>query len=122
MNDSGCMSFRQSLRHLNQILQQLREWCFVSMDLMAERFAVDKLHRDVVRAFALTDLVDMRDVWMIESSGRLCFTNKPLHSITIRREVGRQNLQRDFTIELGVLPQVHLAHPACADLGDDAVM
>ncbi len=33
-----------------------------------------------------------------------------------------QNLQRDFAIEFGILGQIHLAHPARPDFGDDAIV
>ncbi len=92
------------------------------MDLFAQGFAVDKLHRDVVGAVALADFVDMRDVGMVERRGPLCLAHKALHAITTRRHFSGQDLQRDSAIELGVLRQVNLTHPAFADLGDDAVM
>ena len=33
-----------------------------------------------------------------------------------------QNLQRNLAIEFGILRQIHLAHSALAEFGDDAVM
>jgi len=42
--------------------------------------------------------------------------HKSPHAILIGGEVGRKNLERNLPIEFGVLGQVHLAHPACADL------
>src|SRR6267378_1583720 len=48
--------------------------------------------------------------------------HKALHSIRVSSNISGQNLQRNFAIKFRVLGQINLAHPACADLGDDAVM
>ena len=59
---------------------------------------------------------------MIERRGRFCLTDEALHPIRIRRDAGRQDLQRHFPIELGVLGQVHGAHPAGTEQGGDPVV
>ena len=48
--------------------------------------------------------------------------NETFHPIAIGGDIGGQNLLRDFAIELCVLHKIHLAHPARADLGDNALM
>ena len=46
------------------------------MNLLAQRITVDVLHGDEVRAFALADFVDVRDVRMIECGGGLASCSK----------------------------------------------
>jgi hypothetical protein len=49
---------------------------------------------------------------MIKAPLRLSLRDRTLHSIAIRSNIDRQNLQRDFAIELRVLSNIHVAHPA----------
>jgi hypothetical protein len=51
-------------------------------------------------------------VWIIQRSGRLRLTNKPLYSISVSSNIGWKNLQRHSAIEFGVLGQVDLTHSA----------
>ena len=91
------------------------------MDFFAQSFTVNVFHGDEMHAFALADLIDVRDVRMIERGRGLRFANKTFHAITVRNNVGRQNLQCDFTIEFRILSQIHLAHSAGAELRADFV-
>ncbi|MDX6577548.1 MAG: hypothetical protein QOE96_3501 [Blastocatellia bacterium] len=52
----------------------------------------------------------------IERSRGFRFTSETLHPLMIRCEVCGQNLQRYLAIEFRILRQIHLAHPARADL------
>jgi len=58
---------------------------------------------------------------MIQSSSGFRFLNKSPHAIVTLRENTRKNLQRNLAIELGVFRQIHLAHPALANLRADFV-
>src|SRR5689334_15476697 len=57
---------------------------------------------------------------MIQRRSGLCLLHKALHSIRVS-SISRQNLQRNFAIELRVLRQIHLAHPALANLRTDFI-
>ena len=92
------------------------------MNFLAQRHAVNKLHRNEVHAVSFTNFIDVSDVGMVERGGRLRFANEPLHPIAIRGYVCGQNLQRDFAIEFRVLRQIHFAHSTFADLRDNTVM
>ena len=122
MHDSGVMRLREPFRHLGEVAEEHRQRLPGVMDLFAERHAVDVLHRDEGRALAVADLVDVRDVGMIERGGGFGLSDETLHAITIRRDVGRQDLQRHFPIELRILGQIHLAHPAGAEQRGDPVV
>ena len=58
---------------------------------------------------------------MVERGGGSCFLSKAAHPILIAREFGRQNLQRDFSIELHIMRQIHFAHSTRADLRADFI-
>src|SRR5437667_4850349 len=91
------------------------------MNQLTKSKAVDELHGDEVRAIALTNLVDMRDVRMIEGGGSFGLANESLHAIAMRSDLGGKNLQCNFAIELRILRQIHLAHPALAKLRADFI-
>src|SRR5678816_2051444 len=94
----------------------------LAVDLLAESYAFNKLHGDEVRPLALTNLVNVRDVWMVESSGGRGLLFETAHSILVNSHFGGKNLQGDFAMELQILRQINFAHPALADLGNRAVM
>ena len=113
----GSITFRgQTFGHMLQVTQEFPQLGVLAMNLVAERGALDELHGDIVHALVLTNLEDLRDVWMTKRRGRLSFLNKAPHPILICGDIGRQNLQRDFAIELCILREEHLAHTARADL------
>src|SRR5688572_32097423 len=56
---------------------------------------------------------------MIERSEHLRFTLEPREPLRIAREEFRQHLQRDVTIQPGVAGDIHLAHTALAQFGND---
>src|SRR5467141_2159724 len=91
------------------------------MDFLAHSLAVDELHGDEIHAVALTNFMDGRNVWMIESGRSLGFANEAFHAIRLRRNFRRQNLQRNFAIQLVVTLQILFAHSAFANLRADFV-
>ena len=92
------------------------------MNFLAQRHAVNKLHRNEVHAVSFTNFIDVSDVRMIERRRSFGFLDKPSHSILIRSQFSRQNLQRHLAFELRVLRQIHFAHSTFADLRDNTVM
>src|SRR5258706_15656841 len=103
MHDARGMSFRQSFGRVLQVTQKLFQVSSLLMDFLAQRLAVNELHRDKVSAVALSNLVHVRDIRMIERRGRLRFPNKTFHAIAIRGDVGGKNLEGNSTIEFGLL-------------------
>jgi hypothetical protein len=47
---------------------------------------------------------------------------KSRHAIGVGQKCSRQNLQRNFSIQLRIRRTVHFTHAACPQLGSDAVM
>ena len=122
MHDAGVMRLGEPFRHLGEVAQERRQRLPGVMDLFTERHAVYVLHRDEGRALAVANLVDVGDVGVIERGSGFGLPDEALHPITIRRDVGRQNLQRHVPIELRILGQIHFAHAAGTERGDDPVV
>src|SRR5688572_14521196 len=106
------MSFRQPGGHLRKICQQLRKIGPGLVDLVAKRLSIDVLHGDKLPALCLTNLIDMRDVWMVKAGGSLRLQVETAHTIFIGSELDRQELQRDIAVEFRVSCQVDFAHPS----------
>src|SRR5258706_16471456 len=107
MHDARGMSFCQSFGRVLQVTQKLFQASSRLMDFLAQRLAVNELHRDKVSAGALSNLVHVSDIWMIKRRCRLRFPNETFHPIAVRGDVGGQNLERYFWLELGILRQIH---------------
>ena len=83
MDDARRVSFRESFRDMLQITQKLWQTSLLSVYQFAQGVPVDKLHRDEVHAIVLANLVDVRDVRMIERRGSLGFLGESTHAILI---------------------------------------
>ena len=70
VHDPGVMRLGEPFRHLGEVAEERRQRLPGVMDFFAQRHAVYVLHRDEGRALAVADLVDVRDVGMIERRGR----------------------------------------------------
>src|SRR5947209_12112740 len=91
------------------------------MNFFAERLPFYILHGNEIQAITFANLIDMRHVWMIEGCSRLRLLYKTTHAVLIDCKLGGQNLQSHFAVELSVVRQVNLAHPALAQLRADFV-
>ena len=114
MHDARGVCFPQAFRDLEQVFEQKLQLTFFAVNLFPQGLAVDKLHCDEVRAVSFANLVDVRDVRMIEGGRRFRFLDETAHAVLVRSKVSRQNLQCDFPIEPRVLRQVNFTHPTCA--------
>ncbi len=121
MHDAGGVRFCQAFSNLLQISQQLSQFGLLTMDLIPQCCSVNKLHRDKVLAVHFSNLIDMRDVWVIERSRGFCFANETSHAFLIRSNFRRQDLQRYLAIKLRVFRQINFTHPAFAKLRADLV-
>ena len=69
-----------------------------------------------------TDLVNHKNIRMVQCRGRLCLRDESLQSGCVAAEFFVENFEGDITVELFVLGKINFAHPACADLPDDFVV
>jgi hypothetical protein len=121
MHDARCMRLSQAFRYLLQIAQQFSLLSLFAVDLLAQRRAIDELHRDEVHAIAFADLIDVCNVRVIERRGRCRLLLEAAHSISMGSKIGREYFQRDFTVQPRVLGEVDFPHPTRANLGADFV-
>ena len=89
---------------------------------VAQLLAANQLHGHEAHAVRFIDLVDDRDMWMLERRCRAGFLYEALPALGIGDELRGQNLQRDLAAEASVERAIHDTHPAAADLFDDFVV
>ena len=82
----------------------------------AQRLAFEQLLHDVRRAVVLTDVVDRRDVRVVEDAGGFRLLLEAAQPVRVLREGRRQHLDRDLASEPRILRPIHLAHAPGADL------
>ena len=90
-------------------------------DQLLQRAAVEVLHRDVVRALGLAAVVDRDDVRVRQAGGVLRLAAEALDELLVARVTVVEDLDRDVPAELLVLGEVHVGHPAGAELPHDPV-
>ncbi len=69
----------------------------------------------------LAEVVDGRDVRMVQRPGRLGFLLEALQAIRVLRKRRRQHLDRDVALEPLVARPIDLAHPSGADRREDLI-
>ena len=82
--------------------------------------AADELHHVVGQAVLLADAEDRDDVRVVEPRGRVGFADEALAALRVQLRVRGQYLEGDRTAERLLHRLEHDAHPAAADLADDA--
>src|SRR5438067_546640 len=128
MHDPGSMSSRERTGDLRGDIEDFCELHRRVSHALAQRLAIDEFSGDEMYALPygwatapLVDLMNGDDVGMIQGGSGLGLLDKALHSIRVSSNVSGQHLQRNLAIEFGVLRQIHLAHPALADLRADLI-
>ena len=86
-----------------------------------ERLAINQLHRDESMSLVLADVVDRADVWMRQGRHAARLTQQALARVFVGDGVGRQQFDRDQSLELGILSPVHLRHATRAKFVADFV-
>jgi hypothetical protein len=59
-------------------------------------------HRDEQQTFLLADPKDRDDMRMLDRGSDLRLTHEPIAEVTVRREFGRDDLDRDRALRLGL--------------------
>src|SRR2546425_4177047 len=89
---------------------------------MLECLTLQQLHCDKGLALAVINVVNRADIRMIERRGRLTFPLEAFERLMIFSERLGQELERDKTVQLGVLGLVDHTHAAAAKLFQNAVV
>ena len=116
------MRAAEALRDLDgQIERPFRGQRTPNQDV-AQPLAADQLHRDERHAVGGADLVDDRDVRMLDERRGACFLQHPLATNAIVDEIFRQDFEGDVAAEVEIAGAVDDAHAAAADFFDDFVV
>ena len=88
-----------------------------------QRMALHEFHGDVRQTvFRLTHIVDGADMRMIERRSRFGLDEESLSPARVRGKFRRQELDRGFTFQPGVLGQKNLSHAAGTKLVRDPIV
>src|SRR5882724_1772204 len=115
MDDARFVCRRQRVCDLNANLEHFIQPQLRARKMMAQRFALDVFSGNEMSGVGLSDLVDGENVRMVQSGRSFGFLNKTLQSRLISHDILRQNLQRYGAVQLGIVAEINLAHPARAD-------
>ncbi len=109
------------VRHLERVVDRLARREPSAGEGRAQRLTFQKLADDVRRPFMRADVVDRRDVGMIEQPRRLRLLLEPPQPVRVVGEGGRQNLNRHLAREPRVPCAIHLTHPSGAEGREDLI-
>ena len=114
VRDALCVGDIQCVSGLHCDVDDFRR-CQWAADSGCDRLSFDVLHDDEVDAIALAHVIDGCDVRMIQRGRGPRFALEAKHTVWVLRQITRQDLQRDSSIQSRVSCQVDLAHTASAE-------
>jgi len=89
---------------------------------LPEVLTIQQLSDSVGYSFIGAEIMDGKDVWMIQLGNSLCLSLETCETIGILSHSLMKHLNRNVPIQPLVVGAVHHPHPAGADLLDDAVV
>ncbi len=121
VDDPFLVRGRQALRDLPRVVERLAKREAPAGQLRAQGLAFEQLLHDVGRAVVGPDVVNRRDVGMVQEPRRLGLLLEPPQPVRVRREGCRQDLDRDVAGQPRIPRPLHLSHPSRAEGGEDLV-
>ena len=121
MDDPCGVSFRQPFRQLMRQGDQPRHRQATGGEQRAQRIAVHPLHREVGKALLASDVVNGEDVRVVQRGRGARFLLEAPEAVSIGRDVGAQDLDRDRAVQPRIARLGHLAHSAGADRRENFV-
>src|SRR5229473_3561613 len=122
MNDPCRMGGIQSIGDLDAEREQGVQFHRTSGDFMFQRGALEKLHGDEGFSVLIADIMDGADIGMIQCRGCLRLPLEPSERLGVACDVFGEELQRDETMEAGILGFIDDSHTAAAELFNYAIM
>ena len=122
VDDALLVGLFQSLGDLAGDVDGLVDRQRPALQRLRQILAFDQFHDQegaVVRGF---EAEDRGDVGMVQRGQHLGFALEAGHAVAVGGEFGRQDLQGDIAVQLGVMGAVDFAHPALADYFGDPVV
>jgi hypothetical protein len=126
MHDAVPVRFRQSQPDLiENIGHQRKGNPRIVVLKVGERPSIQKLHHQVGHVAAIgagdPEIGDVDDVGVAQTAARLRFALEPREKLRFRRPLGSDHFDRNHPRGAQVRRQVHISHPACAQLFVDPV-
>ena len=121
MNDALVVRRRQSLRNLRGIVGGLARRQGAVVELRAQAAAFEQLGNDEGRAVLLADIVNGKNVGMIQRRDRARFLLEATEPVGVAGKRLRQHLERDLAAKARIASAIHLSHTARAERRDDFV-
>ena len=122
MNDSVLMRCMERFCNLHHEVEGRIQLESATSHSLPESFTCDILHGDVGKLSLMSQLIDGRDIGMIDRRGDLRFLNHLLAELRVGETVGMHDLEGDVPLQSQVLSLQYLAHAARAELGNNAVV
>jgi hypothetical protein len=89
------------------------------LDALRQRFTWHELEHQKARITGLLKIVKDSDVRVIQRSQNFRLSLESAHARRIARKFIRQDLDCNFTLQLGITRAIHLSHAALAQQCDD---
>jgi hypothetical protein len=121
VDDALLVGGREPPRDLDRVVERLARRQRPGSETAAKGFALQELGDDVRRAVVGPDVVDRRDVRVVQESRGSGLLLEAAEAIRVRRERRRQDLDRDVAAEARILRAVDLAHPSRTERRDDLI-
>ena len=122
VDDALLVCAREPFGDLGRERERARLRQRAAAERLAQLLAANQLHRDERHTVGLADLVDDRDVRMLEHGCRTSLLQQAVAAHRVVHEIVGKDLQRDFAAELHVDGAIDDAHAAAANLVDDLVV
>ena len=122
MDDSGLVRPREPVGDLDGELEEPLHGERAGGEQLAERLALDELHRDVGQRARGADLIDRDDVRMVERRHRARFLLESPDAIRLGGQRLGQDLQRHVPVEPSIVGAIDLTHPAGAQVAAHLVV
>src|SRR5262245_258651 len=102
MNNAGGMCSNESGSDLDPDVEYFYQ-LEPLMHVMPECKAIDKLSRDIGNIILAPDLVNGKNVWVVEGRCGLCFLDETFYAALVSGKVAGQEFQSDVPAQFGVL-------------------
>jgi hypothetical protein len=122
VDDAALVSRPQGIGQGDRQLEQPLGGEALLGDQLVQAVSLDMGHGEEVNPVRLLDREDGDDIRVIEGGQGPGLPLQALQTVGIAGQIGRQDLERHPALELGVLGQVDLPHPAGAQPGSDPVV
>src|SRR5262249_38981847 len=86
-----------------------------AMYTLGECVAFDEFEDEKAGVVSFLEVVNRRDVGMIQRREHFCLALKPAHTICVSRELFGQDFDSDFAFQLEITCAIYLAHAAFAE-------